>query len=143
MQLGDTQQAISILTPAASLPENATPDADYDELGNIYMSMAEKAGSDGERERLRGEAAKMWRNALQTPAIAPATRDQIQSKLALADGVGIVGADPNNAPDVMEARQHRLWRLVIIMIIASRILYRLQVFDRCRRLPCREECPYV
>jgi tetratricopeptide (TPR) repeat protein len=91
-RIGDFESARSAYLQAASLPDNYSPDLDYQELSDLCKSMADQASTPEESRRYLELSAEQLSHAILTPGIDPVTKKRLQSLLAARQASG--GAAP-------------------------------------------------
>ena len=80
VRLGEHESAVSAYQQAAAFAGNYAPDADYDELGDLFKLRADHADDPGEVQKLRQTAIENWNHAVRIPGIDPASKAKIQDK---------------------------------------------------------------
>ncbi|HUW60054.1 MAG TPA: tetratricopeptide repeat protein [Candidatus Bathyarchaeia archaeon] len=81
VRLGEHESAVSAYQQAAAFAGNYAPDADYDELGDLFKLRADRADDPGEVQKLRQTAVENWNHAIRVPGIDPASKAKIQDKI--------------------------------------------------------------
>lgn len=80
---GEVAKAEGAYLQAAAIEENPSPDADYNELGNLFLNIAEGADTAEAAGAAREKAITYWQHAVHFPGITPPQRRQIEDKIEL------------------------------------------------------------
>ncbi|MCX5771378.1 MAG: tetratricopeptide repeat protein, partial [Candidatus Hydrogenedentes bacterium] len=81
VRLGELESAVSAYQQAAAFAGNYAPDADYDELGDLFKLRADRADDPGGVQKLRLTAVENWKYAIRVQGIDPANKAKIQDKI--------------------------------------------------------------
>lgn len=105
-KLGDYKAAESAYLQAASLSGNYSPDVDYNELGHMFRTLAERADDSEARDRYMRRAIEQWQYAVQNSAIDPTSKRQIRRNMDVLEEKlrgGLPPAPEEPAADVDES----------------------------------------
>ncbi|MBI5095483.1 MAG: hypothetical protein HZB26_24005 [Candidatus Hydrogenedentes bacterium] len=97
-RLGDFESARSAYLQAASLPDNYSPDRDYQELSDLCKSMADQASTPEEKRRYLDLYAEQLSHAILAPGIDPVSKKRLQSLLATRQPDAEAAPDGTAAP---------------------------------------------
>ncbi len=93
-KLGDEESARSYYLQSTGIEGNLTPDVDFEELGMLYHSLAERAEQPDEKARFAGQALQQWGNAIQLTGIDPTSKASIRNKVEVLRGKSADGMTP-------------------------------------------------
>ncbi len=93
-QLGEYEAAHSTFIRAANSPGNPSPDADYDELGEMYRALAQTADSPDRHMAFHELALEHWSHAIRYPGINPTRKNAIRVKVDLLSELGVLKGTP-------------------------------------------------
>ena len=105
LMAGNTPAAQQYLQQAATLEVNPSPDKDYDELGNLFLKLAESAVSEEDRVRYQQMALLYWERATGFPGISPPARNAIQNKIDVLKEK-MKSAKPSAEPTHLDENTH-------------------------------------
>jgi tetratricopeptide (TPR) repeat protein len=104
-KLGDSESAESAYRQAISMNLNFNKDDDYDELGDLYKSLADKAKDPLEKDNYQKLAVAQWNKAANVKGVNPAQRkelllqpDQLRSEMQ-----GVIPSEGNQTPSEASA----------------------------------------
>lgn len=101
-KLGDEESARSYYLQSAGMAGNHTPDVDFEELGMLYHSLAERATKPEAKARYVQQALQHWASAAQIPGIDPASKANIRNKVEVLKGKASDGATSSPAAGPVE-----------------------------------------
>ncbi len=93
-RLGEYEAAHSTFIRAANSPGNPTPDADYDELGEMYRALAQTADTPEKHLAYQELALEHWSHAIRYPGINPTRKNAIRIKVDLLGELGVLKGTP-------------------------------------------------
>ncbi|MBX7256577.1 MAG: LysM peptidoglycan-binding domain-containing protein [Candidatus Hydrogenedentes bacterium] len=85
-KLGDEESARSYYLQSAGMTGNHTPDVDFEELGMLYHSLAERATKPEAKAKYVQQALQHWSSAAQIPGIDPASKANLRNKVEVLKG---------------------------------------------------------
>ena len=102
-KLGDEESARSYYLQSTGIEGNLTPDVDFEELGMLYHSLAERAEQPEVKARFVGQALQQWGNAVQLTGIDPTSKASIRNKVEVLRGKSTGGEAGTLSPETPAA----------------------------------------
>ncbi|MFA6241038.1 MAG: LysM peptidoglycan-binding domain-containing protein, partial [Candidatus Hydrogenedentales bacterium] len=102
-KLGDEESARSYYLQSTGIEGNLTPDVDFEELGMLYHSLAERAEQPNLKARYVEQALQQWGNAIQLTGIDPTSKASIRNKVEVLRGKSADGGEGTLPPETPAA----------------------------------------
>jgi LysM repeat protein len=94
-ELGDFEAAHDAYIRAANSPGNPSPDQDYDELGEMYRTLAQSTEAPEQHAAFEAMAVEQWTQAIRYPGINPSRKNAIRVKVDLLEELGKMDQAPS------------------------------------------------